>query len=55
MLTDVRIPKGIDLNVKAVQVDKDYPYYEKLCEYEDRLYEDDTMYSADFESVHFEE
>lgn len=49
LLADVRIPKGMELEIEALQVDPDYPDYEKLREYEDKVYEDDSMYSADFE------
>ncbi len=55
VLTDVRIPKGASIEVEALQIDKDYPDYEKLRKYEDKIYEDETMYSVDFESVSFED
>lgn len=55
VLTDIRIPKGMKIDIEAVQIDKDYPDYKKLCEYENKVYEDDTMFSVDFESVHFDD
>lgn len=54
ILTDVRIPKTMDLEIEALQIDEDYPDYEKLKEYEDKIYEDHTMCSADITNINFE-
>lgn len=55
ILTDVRVSKGLNLDIDALQIDKDCEDYDRLRKHEDKVYEDSSMYSADFGSIRFTE
>ena len=55
VFSDVRVSVGTKLDIEVIQIDKDYPDHEKMCEYENAVYEDSRMYSADVTNVGFEE
>ena len=44
-----------DLEVEIVHVDPDYPDYEQLQEYREKLYADQSLVEAKFSSAHFGE
>ena len=43
------------VEIEIIDLNKDYEDYDKLCEYESKLYADETLKSQDFTVVHFGE
>ena len=50
-VTDIRLPGNMELNIEVLEIRDGCPDYEKLKQREDALYEDSTMYSADFTRI----
>ena len=43
------------VEIEIVDINKDYEDYDRLCEYENELYADETLKSQDFTVAHFGE
>ena len=43
------------VEIEIVDINKDYEDYDRLCEYENALYADETLNSQDFTVAHFGE
>lgn len=41
------------VEIEIVDINKDYEDYDRLCEYENELYADETLKSQDFTVTHF--